>query len=88
MNDKYLVNAIQTLKPNSEFVIIDNDYSNIEWQVLEGNAPTQAEINAEIEKIKAAEEQAVIDAQNAKAAAQAKLEALGLTAGDLAALGL
>ena len=84
----YLVDAIYNLRPGSEFVIRDNDYASIEWHVLDGNAPTVKEIDDQIDAIKAAEAQALIDAENAKAAAQAKLEALGLTSNDLAALGL
>jgi hypothetical protein len=84
----YLIEAIFRLRPNCEYVMYDNDYSTIEWHVLKGTAPTEAEIDAAIEQIKADEAQAVTDAENAKATAQAKLEALGLTADDLVALGL
>jgi hypothetical protein len=84
----YLVQAIKLLKPNSEFSFINNDYSTIKWDVLEGKAPTQAEIDIAIEQVKANEAQAIIDKANAKAAAQAKLAALGLTVEDLQALGL
>jgi hypothetical protein len=84
----YLSRAIQKLKPNSEYVIQANDYSTIKWVVLEGEAPTQAEIDDAIEQVKADEAQAIIDQANAKAAAQAKLAALGLTVEDLTALGL
>jgi hypothetical protein len=84
----YLTKAIFLLKPNAQFSFIDNDYSTIKWDVLEGEAPTQAEIDNAIEQVKADEAQAIIDQANAKAAAQAKLEALGLTVEDLQALGL
>jgi mannose-6-phosphate isomerase-like protein (cupin superfamily) len=84
----YLSRAIQKLKPGSEYVIQADDYSTIKWVVLEGEAPTQAEIDDAIEQVKA-DEIAEIEAQaNAKAAAQAKLAALGLTVEDLQALGL
>ena len=86
--NNYLTKAILLLKPNAEFSFIDDDYSTIKWDVLEGKAPTQAEIDAAIEQVKANEAQAIIDKANAKAAAQAKLEALGLTVEDLQALGL
>jgi hypothetical protein len=73
----YLVTAIFNLKPNAEFVIHENDYSTVEWDVLEGTAPTQAEIDAEIVKIKAKEEAD----KTAKAADKAALlERLGITA--------
>ena len=84
----YLSKAIKSLKPNAEFSFSDDDYSTIKWDVLDGEAPTQAEIDDAIEQVKADEAQAVIDQANAKSAAQAKLAALGLTVEDLQALGL
>jgi hypothetical protein len=88
MNNNYLVKAIQNLKPNSEFSFTDDDYSTIQWQVLEGTAPTQAEIDAEIKNIKAEEKAAEVSKAAAKVAAEAKLAAIGLTTDDLKALGL
>ncbi len=44
--NNYLVAAIRKLKPNSEFSFIEDDYSTIKWDVLEGTAPTQAEIDS------------------------------------------
>ena len=88
MKTTYLVLAINKLRPNTEFSFIDDDYSTIQWHNLKGNAPTQDEIDAAIEQVKADE---VAEAQaraEAKAAAQAKLAALGLTVEDLTALGL
>jgi hypothetical protein len=82
----YLSRAIGNLKPNSEFVITDNDYSTIVWHKIEGKAPTQTEIDAEIVKIQAADEQAEIDRVAAAASANAKLEALGLTPEEIKAL--
>jgi hypothetical protein len=79
MNDKYLVRAIKSLRVGSEFTISDGDYSTIKWDVLEGNAPTVAEIDAEIEKIKADEAAAMVKAENDKAALLAKL---GITADE------
>ena len=84
----YLSKAIQKLKPNSEYVIQSNDYSTIKWVVLKGDAPTQAEIDAAIEQVKADELAAEAKAEADKATATAKLAALGLTADDLKALGL
>ena len=86
--DDYLILAIRKLKPKSEFSIINNDYSTIKWDVLDGDAPTQAEIDVAVEQVKADEiTQAEAKAQ-ARAAAEAKLAALGLTTDDLRALGL
>ncbi len=84
----YLSLAIQKLCPDSEYKFSDQDYSTIEWIKLEGEAPSQAEIDAAIEQVKADEAQAEIDKAAKKAAAEAKLAALGLTADDLKALGL
>jgi hypothetical protein len=84
----YLSIAIQNLKPNSEFTYLDNDYSTINWIVVEGDTPTQKQIDDEIERIKAHKAQAELDKEAKKAIAQAKLAALGLTEDDLKALGL
>jgi hypothetical protein len=84
----YLVKAIQKLRPTAEFSFTQEDYSTIKWDKLEGDAPTQAQINSAIEAIKAEEAQAEIEAIAKKAAAEAKLVALGLSIEDLKALGL
>ena len=84
----YLSKAILRLKPNAEFSHTENDYATIKWDVLDGDAPTQAEINSAIELVKADESKAQADKEAAKAAAEAKLAALGLTGDDLKALGL
>ena len=84
----YLTKAILKLKPNSEFTFQEDDYATINWIVLKGDAPTQAQIDKAIEEVKA-DEVAKAEAKSvAKAAAQAKLAALGLTVEDLQALGL
>lgn len=89
MNETYyLVTAIRKLHPEAEFSITENDYSTVKWDVLEGDAPTQAEVDVTIEAIKQEEIQAEAEAAAKKAAAEAKLAALGLTADDLKALGL
>jgi len=51
----YLVKAIQKLKPTAEFSFTADDYSTIKWDVLEGDAPTQAEIDDAIKKVKSDE---------------------------------
>jgi len=82
----YLIRAINNLKPNAEFSFTDNDYSTIQWHKITGAAPTQAQIDAEIAKIQADDEQAKIDQAAAAASAIAKLEALGLTENEIKAL--
>jgi hypothetical protein len=75
----YLAEAIIKLRPNSEFTYSDRNYSTINWIVLKGEAPTQAEINAAIEQIKADE----ITEAETKAQAKAELlERLGITADE------
>jgi hypothetical protein len=83
-----LVKAIKKLKPTAEFSFIEDDYSTIKWDVLDGEAPTQAQVNAAIEQVKLEEAQAEANKAQAKAAAESKLAALGLTTDDLRALGL
>jgi len=84
----YLSLAISKLCPTAEFSFSDEDYSTIVWNKIDGKVPTQAEIDAAIEAVKAEEAAAESKAAADKATAQAKLAALGLTADDLKALGL
>jgi hypothetical protein len=84
----YLATAIKKLKPTAEFTFKEDDYSTIDWIVLEGNAPTKKQIDDAIKTIKTDEANAEINKASAKATAQAKLAALGLTVEDLTALGL
>jgi hypothetical protein len=72
----YLIEAIYKLRPNSEFVLHDNDYSTIQWHVLDGTAPTKAEIDAAIKQIKADE---VTEAQTKATEKAALLAQLGIT---------
>jgi len=86
--NNHLVLAIRKLRPTAEFSFTNNDYSTIKWDVLEGDAPTQAEIDAAIMQVQADETAEAEAKAQAKAAAEAKLAALGLTTDDLRALGL
>ena len=88
MDEMILVKAIRKLKPTAEFTFNDLDYSTIVWDVLEGKAPTQTEIEAAIGEVKAEEIAQKAAAEAAKTSAQTKLTALGLTGDDLKALGL
>ena len=84
----YLQAAIQLLKPDAEFSFENADYSTIKWIKLDGDAPSQSQVNAAIEQVKTNEAQSEADAAAKKSAAEAKLKALGLTADDLKSLGL
>ena len=72
----YLVKAIKKLKPTAEFSFTSDDYSTIKWDILDGEAPTQAEIDAAIEQVKA-DEIAKAEAKATKKAAL--LDRLGIT---------
>jgi hypothetical protein len=77
---EYLSNAIKNLKPTAEFSYQENDYSTINWIVLDGDAPTKKQIDDEIKKIKAAE---IADAKAKETAKAAILDRIGLTADEL-----
>ena len=72
----YLALAIFKLRPNSQFSFENNDYSTIKWDVLDGDAPTQAEIDDAIEQVKADE---LAEAEAKAAQRQALLSRLGIT---------
>ena len=78
--NNYLVSAIRKLRPNSEFSFTDNDYSTIKWDVLDGDAPTQKEIDAAIKEVKADE---IAEAKAKAIQRQAILDRIGLTADEL-----
>jgi len=72
----YLTKAIFKLRPTAQFSYINDDYSTIKWDVLDGDAPTQVEVDAAIEQVKADE----IQAEETKAADKATLlDRLGIT---------
>jgi hypothetical protein len=50
-HDLYLSKAVARLRPDAEFVIRGCDYATIQWDLLDGDAPTLAEVEAEIAKI-------------------------------------
>ena len=79
----YLSKAIKSLRPTAEFSFNEEDYSTVKWDVLEGNAPTKAQIEAEIAKIKAAE---ATEVETKSATKAALLERLGITADEAALL--
>jgi hypothetical protein len=74
-----LVLAIKSLHPEAEFSIVGGDYSTVKWDVLDGDAPTQKEIDAAIKQIKAEEDNKAEADATAKAAL---LDRLGITADE------
>ena len=51
----YLMFAIESLAPNSEYVIFGDEYSGIEWRDTVNTKPTEEEVNKKIEDLKAEE---------------------------------
>jgi len=51
MIDLYYINAIQSLRPNSNFSVIDNDYDSIIWNDSKIK-PTKTEIDNELIRMK------------------------------------
>ena len=76
MENIYLAKAIHLLKPGAEFSFQENDYSTVKWDVLEGDAPTQAEIDAAIKQVKVNE---IAEVKEKAAKREALLSKLGIT---------
>lgn len=72
----YLGRAIYSLRTGAEFVIKNDDYSTIVWHVLEGEAPTIEEVEAEMERLRLAD---LEEQETQKARRSAILERFGLT---------
>lgn len=82
-NAEKLVLAIKSLRPEAEFSIVGGDYSTVKWDVLEGTAPTKAEVDKAITAIEKAEADKEAQAAITK---QEVLAKLGLTAEEVSAL--
>jgi hypothetical protein len=81
-----ITNAIQSLLPDAEFVITGDDYSTTIWHKLEGDAPTLAEVKAEMKRLTDLEVLKESEIIAAKASAITKLAALGLTEDEAKAI--
>jgi hypothetical protein len=81
-----LSSAILSLKPSAEFVIREDDYSTIQWHKLDGDAPTLAQVKAEIKRLSDLQVSAEATKTAAKASAITKLAALGLTEDEAKAI--
>jgi len=80
-----LVEAIKYIRPNADFAVSE---MQIEWLDKKQSQPTEQEIAEGVIAYKAKLEADKLDKAAKKAAAEAKLAALGLDADDLKALGL
>jgi hypothetical protein len=78
--------AVESLRPGAEWSMNGDDVEGITWHTPNVQPLTTAEVQAEMLRL----EQAAIDEaaakEVAKASALAKLEALGLTADEVAAI--
>jgi len=82
-NDK--VKTLNFIRPDAEFILSGDE---LEWLDSIQTKPSQAEIEAGWIAYQAKIESDKAEAESKKAAALAKLEALGLNKDDLKALGL
>ena len=76
--------AIHKLRPNTEWTL--DEYNGLVFITPNVTNPTEAEITQGMTEIESADEQAEADKAAAKASAQAKLAALGLTADEVNAI--
>jgi predicted NAD/FAD-dependent oxidoreductase len=85
MKHREIVKSIQFIIPDAEFILAGDELT---WLDQNNTKPTKKEIESGWIAYQAAEESAEQARLTAKATAQAKLAALGLTVEDLQALGL
>ena len=78
--------AIQSLRPNAEFTMNDDDVKTIIWHTEGVTTPTKKQIDDEIKRLEAVELTEVQAKAAAKASAIAKLEALGLNLAEAQAI--
>ena len=78
--------AIRLMYPDAAFSMTNDDISTIAWRTEGIATPTQAEIDAKIKQIEEEEVAAITAKAAAKATAMSKLEALGLSSEEIAAI--
>jgi len=82
----WTMRAIQSLRPDVEFTLNDNDISTIVWSTPNVLPLTQSEVDAEAARLEAEANQSIINKAAAIASAEAKLAVLGLSTAEIAAL--
>jgi hypothetical protein len=87
MTHAEITQALFNLCLGKEWTLSGDNYADLVW-LSDGAAPTLEEIVAEIFLLPAKKAEKEAEVLAAKAAAEAKLAALGLTTDDLKALGL
>jgi hypothetical protein len=50
-----IIKAIQSISPKAEWVLVGNEYSGLRWDSVEFEKPTEAQIQAKIAELTAAE---------------------------------
>ena len=81
-----LTKALMSLRPNKEFSWSNDDLSTLVWHSPETTTPTLDELNAEVARLEALKVQEKTNKEAAQASALAKLEALGLSGEEIAAI--
>jgi ATP-dependent protease HslVU (ClpYQ) ATPase subunit len=79
-------NAIRFLYPDAIFSMINDDVSMITWVGEEYPSPTAKQLSDAIKAIEDKEAQDLLDKEEAKNSALAKLQALGLTEAEAKAI--
>ena len=79
-------NAIQFLYPDAVFSMVNDNPNQITWVGQEFPIPTDKQLTNAIQAMEDEEEAATAAKADAKASAIAKLEALGLSAEEIAAI--
>ena len=82
------MDALISLRPNVKWSMHNMDYSTIQWLEAIQTPPTEEELNSEVIRLQAAEAAAQQAAETHKQNAISKLSALGLSADEIAALGV
>ena len=84
--ESLIMRAIENLAPNAECSFSATDLDTLIWYSDGIEQPTNSAILVELVNVKAAVEKAEADKASAKASAQAKLAALGLTEDEVTAI--
>lgn len=88
MNEVTVGMAVISLRPGAEWSMTNDDVENIIWHT-EGVEPlTQAEVEAEIERLEQEQANKSAAMQQARESAVAKLKAIGLTDEEVESLGV
>ncbi len=83
-----IVKTLNFIKPNAEWALRGDSLNDLEWIDELQTKPTQEELETGFSQYNSWKTEQDTAKAQAKASAQAKLAALGLTADDLQALGL